>query len=108
MTLPDPYYDHASCYDCGLEYKSPGWIEVMIPDFVWREISPTGDEEGLLCISCISKKLIKHGFEKVPIWLCEPGPITFLPIEATRSNHALMRIWYKKSKKLEKEKQNET
>ena len=90
----------ASCHRCGLEYNSDWWIEVIIPDLVWREISPTGDEGGLLCISCISKELIDHGFERVPIWLCDTsGPMTFLLVEATRDMHALMRTWYKKSNK---------
>ena len=53
----------AKCYDCGLNYEDPGWIEAVIPDKVWNEISPTGDQGGILCITCISRRLIKKVME---------------------------------------------
>jgi len=57
------------CYECGLDYQDPGWIEAIIPDKIWNEISPTGDQAGLLCITCISRRLIKKGYKNVPVWL---------------------------------------
>jgi len=30
-----------ACYDCGRPYGGPGWIEAIIPDAIWEEISPT-------------------------------------------------------------------
>lgn len=60
----------SGCYDCGLEYGKDRWIEAIIPDKVWNDISPTGGHGGLLCISCISKRLIKKGYKDVPVWLC--------------------------------------
>ena len=63
------------CYDCGLEYGESAWIEAIIPDKVWIEISPTENEGGILCISCISKRLTKKGFKNVPVWLCGTEPL---------------------------------
>lgn len=65
------------CYDCGLEYEDPAWIEAVIPDKVWNAIRPDGCGEGcgLLCITCISRRLEKKGYKKVPIWLCGTEPL---------------------------------
>ena len=63
------------CYDCDLDYEDPGWIEAIIPDKVWNEISPTGDQGGLLCITCISRRLRKKGYKKIPVWLCGTEPL---------------------------------
>ncbi len=32
------------CYDCGLEYGIDGWIEAIVPDYVWNLIRPEGAE----------------------------------------------------------------
>ena len=60
------------CYDCGLEYSDDGWIEAIIPDKIWNKIKPDGCEDGcgLLCITCIARRLNKLGMKHVPIWLC--------------------------------------
>lgn len=59
------------CYDCGLAYGSEGWIEAIIPNEVWRAISPTGDEGGILCITCIARRLRRRGYDhKVRVNLC--------------------------------------
>ena len=65
----------AKCYDCGLEYGDPGWIEAVIPDKVWNEISPTGDQGGILCITCISRRLVKKGYKNIPVFLCGIEPL---------------------------------
>jgi hypothetical protein len=31
------------CYRCGLEYGSEFWADVVIPNWAWRAISPTGE-----------------------------------------------------------------
>ncbi len=67
------------CYDCGLLYGSDGWIEAIIPDNVWNIISPTKDEGGILCISCISKKLTEKGLSNIPVWLCGTEPLKAIP-----------------------------
>jgi len=63
------------CYDCGLIYGEPGWIEAIIPDKVWNEISPKKNEGGILCISCISRRLVEKGYKNVPVWLCGTEPL---------------------------------
>ena len=63
------------CYDCGLDYGDPGWVEAVIPDKVWNEISPTGNQGGILCITCISRRLVKKGFKNVPVWICGTEPL---------------------------------
>ena len=47
----------AKCYDCGLNYGDPGWIEAIIPDKIWYDITPTSDQGGILCITCITRGL---------------------------------------------------
>jgi hypothetical protein len=63
---------HAHCHDCGLEYGSDAWIEAVIPDKVWNRIRPSesGTEGGLLCITCIARRLKIKGLNDVPVWLC--------------------------------------
>ena len=63
------------CYDCGLIYGSIGWIEAIIPDKIWIEISPTHNIGGILCINCISKRLAKKGYKNIPVWLCGTEPL---------------------------------
>lgn len=53
------------CYDCGLPYGSDGWIEAIIPDDIWKQISPDGTGRGLLCINCIARLCAEQGFEDV-------------------------------------------
>lgn len=67
----------AGCYDCGLEYGGLGWIEATIPDKIWNKIKPQdcADGCGLLCINCISRRLKRAGFKKVPVWLCGTEPL---------------------------------
>lgn len=65
------------CYDCGISYGVDGWIEAVIPNKIWNEISPRKSSGGLLCICCISKRLYKFGYpmSSVPIMLCGMEPI---------------------------------
>ena len=55
----------ASCYDCGREYGSAGFPDLIIPHDDWAAISPTGDEGGLLCPSCICARLEIAGIKTV-------------------------------------------
>lgn len=63
---------HAHCHDCQLDYGGDGWIEAVIPDKVWNKIKPAhcGDGAGLLCITCIARRLKILGYKDVPVWLC--------------------------------------
>lgn len=65
------------CYDCGLEYEGPGWVETIVPHSVWDLIRPNGAEGtgGLLCITCICKRLEKLKLENVPVFICGIEPI---------------------------------
>ena len=65
------------CHDCGLGYDRDAWIEAIIPDKVWDMIRPDGCGKGcgLLCISCISRRLTRMGLKDVPVWLCGIEPL---------------------------------
>jgi len=45
------------CYDCLRPYGDGGFPDFIIPYWAWKEISPTKDDGGLLCPSCICKRL---------------------------------------------------
>ena len=82
------------CHDCGLEYGGTGWIEVVIPDKVWNKIKPGGcsDGCGLLCVSCIAKRLRNAGFKDVPVWLCGTEPLRAMSGDPSE-NLELLRDW---------------
>lgn len=67
----------AGCYDCNLEYGGDGWIEAIIPDKIWDMIRPDGcaEGQGLLCITCISRRLAEKGLKNIPVWLCGTEPL---------------------------------
>ena len=54
------------CYDCGEDYDSPRFPDLIISLDVWRRISPTGDEGGLLCPNCINARLEEMGISNCP------------------------------------------
>jgi hypothetical protein len=50
------------CFDCGRRYgDGHGFPDLIIPYEAWRQISPSGDDGGLLCPSCICKRLHDAG-----------------------------------------------
>ena len=51
----------AQCGDCGLDYNDPGFADLVVPNDVWAQISPTGDEGGLLCPTCMVRAAVKAG-----------------------------------------------
>lgn len=54
------------CDDCGRQYGDEhGFPDLIIPNDVWRRISPTGNDGGLLCPSCICARLSKAGIRNV-------------------------------------------
>jgi hypothetical protein len=55
----------AFCLDCGLTYDDPGFCDLVVSDEVWRAISPTGHEGGLLCPTCMCRAARKAGLEGV-------------------------------------------
>lgn len=68
--------NHCQCYDCGIQYGNDNWIEAVIPDKVWNKIKPKNcaDYCGILCISCIARRLSVLGYDDVPVWLCGTEP----------------------------------
>jgi hypothetical protein len=69
----------ARCYDCGLPYDDDGFCDVVVPHDVWAKISPTGDEGGLLCPTCIVRAAHRAGVKCRAMWCsgpfddCEPA-----------------------------------
>lgn len=61
--------DMLGCYDCGLEYGSIGWMDALVADDVWHQITPTGrpDGSGILCINCIARRCAELGLRDVPV-----------------------------------------
>lgn len=46
------------CNDCGRPYGDEhGFPDLVIENYLWRRISPTGDDCGVLCPSCMLKRL---------------------------------------------------
>ena len=51
-----------SCHDCERPYGNEhGFPDLIIPFWAWKEISPSHDDGGLLCPSCICKRLADKG-----------------------------------------------
>lgn len=50
--------------------------DFIIPFEYWVQISPSGDEHGILCPNCICKRLHEKGFTEIP------GAIMSSPIRA--------------------------
>lgn len=52
----------AWCYDCGLAYGTSGFADLVVPNEVWNTaISPTNDEGGLLCPTCLVARASNAG-----------------------------------------------
>lgn len=52
----------SGCQDCERPYGDEhGFPDLVIPSYVWYRISPNGDDSGLLCPSCICKRLHDAG-----------------------------------------------
>lgn len=73
-----PKPDPLACYDCGLRYGGPGWMDAVVANDMWAKISPTGDEGGILCISCMARRCEALGLESVPCKITS-GPLHSIP-----------------------------
>jgi hypothetical protein len=100
--LPDPA-TFGACYDCGRHYGDEyGFPDLVLPNDVWAQISPRGDEGGLLCPSCICRRAYALGMSGVPaMWASGPlksEPYTPGPLAAAdaphRSMHTLLALAY--------------
>jgi hypothetical protein len=57
----------ACCADCERPYGvEHGFPDLIIPLETWKKISPSGNEGGLLCPSCICGRLCAAGLSDVP------------------------------------------
>lgn len=50
--------DGCRCHACHRLYR----VDLMIPDEMWREITPGASGEVMLCGACIMARLDQHGF----------------------------------------------
>jgi len=65
----------AFCEDCKRPYGDEhGFPDLVVPLEAWKKISTTGDESGLLCPSCICRRLHDAGLRDVPAAFMS-GPI---------------------------------
>lgn len=61
------------CYDCGRRYGDEhGFPDLIIETHAWNAISPTGDGGGLLCPSCICKRLHEQGIKTTGAFMSGP------------------------------------
>jgi len=71
-----------SCYDCGYNYNRPDWVEAVVPDEVWEKIAPNEEGGGILCIHCMSKRMVEAGIRSTVV--ITAGPMlseSAIPIE---------------------------
>jgi len=63
----------ATCADCGIPYGDDGFQDLVVDDATWARISPTGDEGGLLCPSCMCRAACAAGISNARTTFCT-GP----------------------------------
>lgn len=64
---------NANCEDCGRQYgHEHGFPDLIIELEAWRTISSTRDEGGLLCPSCICKRLHDAGITTTAAFMSGP------------------------------------
>lgn len=67
----------SSCADCNRPYGDEhGFPDLIIPYWAWKKISPTGDDGGLLCPSCICKRLHDKGIKCEAAFMSGPVSIS--------------------------------
>ena len=60
------------CYDCGLPYSDDGFADLVVDHGVWAKISPTGDEGGLLCPTCMVRAATREGVQATARFMSGP------------------------------------
>lgn len=72
----------ASCADCSRAYGNHnGFPDLIIPNSAWRQISPSKNLGGLLCPSCMIRRLWAAGLHDVPAAFMS-GPVRSVSPEA--------------------------
>ncbi|KKK67572.1 hypothetical protein LCGC14_2952710, partial [marine sediment metagenome] len=76
---PSEEVQPTDCVDCGRHYGDEyGFPDLVLPSDIWAAISPRGDGGGMLCPSCICKRLADRGLENVPA-VFRSGPCFVYP-----------------------------
>lgn len=71
----------AKCDDCGRPYGDEhGFPDLIIEKDAWQAISPTGDDGGLLCPSCICKRLHDAGIKTTGAFMSGPVESVSRPV----------------------------
>lgn len=61
------------CQDCGRPYGDEhGFPDLVLPNDMWAKISDNGDENGMLCPSCICKRAHHAGIECIATFRSGP------------------------------------
>ena len=63
------------CIDCGRPCSDDSWIETCLRTKDWERILQDDKGGGILCISCISHRLVAAGVEDAPVILCGTSPL---------------------------------
>jgi hypothetical protein len=63
LVMTDTDTNAPSCHDCGEPYGSPRFPDLILPHAMWEKISPSGDENGLLCPNCMCARAAGSGIE---------------------------------------------
>jgi hypothetical protein len=68
------------CEDCSRPYTDEGFADLVVPNEVFAQISTTGDENGMLCPSCLIARLGRAGISTTLVALsgpvhCRPGDL---------------------------------
>ena len=80
----------AKCADCGLPYNSDAWCDTIVPDEIWKQITPSDHPEGgLLCFNCIARRCVERGLQEIPL------TITSGPFIVTKSDEPGVRWFFK-------------
>lgn len=67
------------CHDCGRPYGDEhGFPDLVISNDIWRQISPSKSDGGLLCPSCICKRVHDLGATRVEAAFMS-GPLDSIP-----------------------------
>jgi hypothetical protein len=61
------------CDECGAAYGGPGWVDAVVSPDDWAQVSPSGDGNGILCITCMGARFEALGRTDVPVAL-RSGP----------------------------------
>lgn len=80
----------ATCKDCNRLYGDEhGFPDMIIPNEAWEKINPNSCGGGLLCPSCICKRLYDCGLSNIPVWFASGPCRTALTAEADQLRKTL-------------------